>query len=67
VTRFTVQVGADGRVTSCNVTGSSGTPELDSTTCSLIQRRARFNPATNGDGQAVAGSWSSSVRWQIPK
>jgi len=67
VTRFSVQVGADGRVTSCNVTGSSGTPELDSTTCSLIQRRGRFNPATNGDGQAVAGSWSSSVRWQIPK
>ncbi len=67
VTRFSVQVGADGRVTSCNVTGSSGTPELDSTTCSLIQRRARFNPATNGEGQAIPSTWSSSVRWEIPK
>jgi len=67
VTRFSVQVGADGRVTSCSVTGSSGTPELDSTTCSLIQRRARFSPATDGEGNPTSGSWSSSVRWQIPK
>jgi protein TonB len=67
VTRFTVQVSADGRVTNCSVTGSSGTPELDSTTCSLITRRGRFNPATNGEGQPIASSWSSSVRWQIPQ
>ncbi|NOU02999.1 MAG: TonB family protein [Novosphingobium sp.] len=67
VTRFRVTVGADGRVTSCDVTGSSGSSELDSTTCSLITRRGRFNPATNGEGQPVAGSWGSSVRWQIPK
>jgi protein TonB len=67
VTRFSVQIDANGRVTSCNVTGSSGTPELDSTTCSLIQRRARFNPATDGEGKPTSGSWSSSVRWQIPK
>ncbi len=66
VTRFRVSVSADGRVTSCDVTGSSGSPELDSTTCSLITRRGRFNPAQQ-DGQPVAGSWSSSVRWQIPK
>lgn len=66
VTRFRVTVSAEGRVTSCDVTGSSGSPELDSTTCSLITRRGRFNPAQQ-DGQPVAGSWSSSVRWQIPK
>lgn len=67
VTRFRVTVGADGRVTSCDVTGSSGSSELDSTTCSLITRRGRFNPATDGEGSPVAGAWSSSVRWQIPK
>lgn len=67
VTRFRVTVGADGRVSSCDVTGSSGSSELDSTTCSLITRRGRFNPATDGEGSPVAGAWSSSVRWQIPK
>jgi len=67
VTRFSVQVDASGRVSNCSVTGSSGTPELDSTTCSLITRRGRFNPATDGNGNPTGGSWSSSVRWQIPK
>ena len=67
VTRFRVEVDANGRVTSCNVTGSSGTPELDSTTCSLIQRRGRFNPATDGQGKPTSGSWASSVRWEIPE
>ncbi len=67
VTRFRVTVGPDGRVTSCDVTSGSGSSELDSTTCSLITRRGRFNPATDGEGQPTSGSWSSSVRWQIPK
>ncbi len=67
VTRFRVSVGPDGRVSGCDVTGSSGSSELDSATCSLITRRGRFNPATDGEGQPVSSSWSSSVRWQIPK
>jgi len=67
VTRFSVTVGADGRVTGCQVTGSSGHADLDDTTCKLIQRRARFRPATDGDGQPTTGSWSSAVRWEIPK
>jgi periplasmic protein TonB len=66
-TRFRVTVGPDGRVASCEVTGSSGNSELDSTTCSLITRRGRFNPATDGEGQPTSDSWSSQVRWQIPK
>ena len=67
VTRFSVSIGPDGRVTSCQVTGSSGHPDLDSTTCNLIQRRARFRPATDGNGDPTTGSWSSAVRWEIPK
>lgn len=67
VTRFTLQVGSDGRVTNCTVTGSSGSPDLDEAACRALTRRARFKPATNGEGQPVAGSYSNSVRWQIPK
>ena len=67
VTGFRVSVGADGRVTDCSVTRSSGSPELDDTTCKLITRRARFTPAMDGDGKPTTGSYSSSVRWQIPK
>ena len=67
VTRFTVQVSPEGRVTDCTVTGSSGSPDLDEAACRSISRRARFNPATNGEGEKVAGTYSNSVRWQIPK
>ena len=67
VTGFRLSVGPDGRATSCEVTSSSGTPELDSTTCSLVQRRARFTPATDGEGQPTSGSYNGRVRWQIPK
>ncbi|GAA4641981.1 hypothetical protein GCM10023115_03000 [Pontixanthobacter gangjinensis] len=67
VTRFRVSVSADGRVTNCTVTGSSGHSDLDETTCKLITRRGRFNAATNGDGNEVAGTWSNAVRWEIPR
>lgn len=67
VVRFVVQVDEAGRVVGCAITGSSGSPDLDAATCSLMQRRARFNPATDANGTPVPGSWSSSVRWQIPR
>ena len=66
-TRFTVSVGADGRVTNCSVTGSSGHSDLDNEVCKLITRRARFNPATDGEGQPTSGTWSSAFRWEIPE
>ena len=67
VTRFRLSVGPDGRVTDCQVTGSSGSPDLDDATCANLRRRARFGPATDGEGQPTSGSYSNAVRWQIPK
>lgn len=64
---FSLQVGADGKVTACSVTGGSAPQELKDATCSLIQRRARFKPATDGNGQPTSGSYSSTVRWQLPQ
>ncbi|MEO6041827.1 MAG: energy transducer TonB [Croceibacterium sp.] len=66
VTSVSLGVGADGRVTSCSITSSSGTPELDQTTCTLLTRRGRFSPATQG-GSPVASTWTTSIRWQIPR
>ena len=66
-TSFRVTVGPDGRVTSCDITGSSGSPDLDEATCSNVTRRARFNPATDGEGQPTSGAYSNRVRWVIPK
>lgn len=67
VTGFRVSVSADGRVADCTVTSSSGTPELDETACAKIRQRARFNPATDGEGQPTGGSYSGRIRWVIPK
>jgi protein TonB len=67
VTGFHLSVGSDGKVTNCEITKSSGSPELDKTTCDLMRRRARFSPATDGDGNPTTGNYTSSVRWQIPK
>jgi len=66
-TSFRVSVGPDGRVTGCSLTSSSGSPDLDDATCANVTRRARFNPATDGEGQPTTGSYSNRVRWVIPK
>ncbi len=66
-TGFTVNVGPDGRVTSCSVTSSSGHNDLDDATCKKVQSRGRFTPAMDGDGNPTSGTWSSRVRWEIPK
>lgn len=64
---FRVTVGPDGRVTSCEITSSSGSDDLDAATCSNVTRRARFNPATDGEGQPTTGTYSNRIRWVIPK
>ena len=58
---------ADGRITSCDVTASSGHADLDAETCKLIQRRGRFNPGKDRAGNPVGGSYSNRIRWQIPR
>lgn len=64
---FRLQVGANGRVEGCQITRSTGFAALDEATCALVTKRARFDPARNGAGEKVSGSYSSTVRWQIPE
>ena len=67
VSRFTASVGADGRVKQCDITQSSGDVLLDQKTCTLVIQRARFNPATDAEAALIESSWSSAVRWEIPR
>ncbi len=66
-TGFRVTVGPNGRVTDCQISSSSGHPDLDTATCTNVTRRARFDPALDGNGQPTTGTYSNRVRWQIPK
>lgn len=66
VTGFRVVVGTDGRVKSCEITSSSGFAGLDRATCRNVERRARFEPAKDANGDKVVGTYSHKVLWQIP-
>ncbi|WP_374529610.1 energy transducer TonB [Novosphingobium sp.] len=66
-TRFRLTVGPDGKVANCEITGSSGSPDLDEAACANLRRRGKFAPATDGDGNPTTGYYSNAVRWQIPK
>lgn len=64
--RYRLVIGTNGRVSSCEVTASTGDTLLDEATCRFITRRARFEPATDQNGGKVLGTYTGTVRWEIP-
>ena len=67
VTRFQLNVGADGKVQSCEIVVSSGHAALDEAACTNLRKRGKFVAATGPDGAAMPGTYSSAVRWTLPK
>ncbi len=65
--RFTLAINASGKVTGCTVTRSTGHAPLDAATCDLVTKRARFEAARDGNGKAVAGTYSGTITWRIPE
>ncbi len=66
-TGYRLAIDANGAVTDCTVTSSSGWPGLDKAACDNVRRRAKFDPATDQTGARTAGNYSGSVTWQIPE
>lgn len=60
---ISLTVRADGRIGGCRVTGSSGNPNLDSTTCRLASQRLKFNPARDSLGRPIESEVSTSYTW----
>jgi protein TonB len=61
-----LSVGPDGRVTGCNITRSSGNSSLDSTTCSILRRRAKFTPARDSNGQPTSDTIPTPpITWRL--
>lgn len=63
---FRLEIAANGRVSDCRITKSTGHAVLDEATCSLITKRARFNAAKDANGAKTTGSYTSAIRWQLP-
>lgn len=56
-------VNTDGRVSDCEVTGSSGSDILDDTTCRLIEQRFRFRPSRDDRGRPVPATIVENHSW----
>lgn len=61
----TLDITPDGRVAGCTVVRSSGSPPLDRATCTLIQKRFRFEPARDTTGNAVPGTAGWRQDWWL--
>lgn len=60
-----VVIGANGRVTSCTVTASSGSKVLDDAACQGMERYARYNPALNAAGDPIEGSANTRIVYRL--
>jgi TonB family protein len=60
------RVETDGTVKDCRVIGSSGSAALDTTSCNLIRKRARYSPFLDRDGHPAVTWQSAEFRWLLP-
>jgi periplasmic protein TonB len=63
---FRLEISPQGRVVGCAITGSSGFASIDRATCRLLRARARYRPARDAAGNAVAGTDNGWVDWRLP-
>ena len=61
-----VWVEVNGRVSSCQVIESNASPSLNQATCSILQRRGGFTPATDAANKAVRAPAFYRIRWLLP-
>jgi TonB family protein len=63
--RIRIRVSPTGDPSDCTVLGSSGSADLDSTTCNIIRSRAKFEPAIDVDGKPVRSVYVSTINWLL--
>lgn len=63
--RFVVTVDASGIAMDCVIVEEAEAEALNQPTCDLIMAQARFEPARDRRGRAIAASFSRPVRWVL--
>lgn len=61
-----LRIGADGKIESCEIVRSSTSSTLDAATCAGLMHKAKFNPAIDRAGQAIAANHRMAVHWILP-
>ena len=61
-----LSLNAQGRVEQCRVVVGSGFAPLDHRTCEILIQRARYSPARDAAGVAIASSTVERIIWRIP-
>jgi protein TonB len=64
-TTVSLEIGTNGRVSSCSVISSSGNRSLDSASCRVLQSRARFTPARDSNGNPTTDTKTQTVTWRL--
>ena len=59
-------IGVDGRVADCIIVELSGVESLDAATCPLLQQRARYEAARDGQGNKMGAPVYYPFRWRLP-
>ena len=62
----TLTISPDGRVVGCNLIRSTGNGALDSATCNILRRRAKFTPARDSNGQPTTDTVTTPpIVWRL--
>ena len=62
----TLTISPSGQVVGCNLIRSTGNSALDSATCNILRRRAKFTPAKDSNGQAVSDTITTPpIVWRL--
>jgi protein TonB len=64
--RATLTISAQGQVVGCDITQSTGNRALDSATCSILRRRAKYTPARDSNGNPTTDTVQTpSIVWRL--
>lgn len=65
-TQFALLIDEQGKVADCMVIQSSGQAGLDTQSCAIVKKRARFTPARDANGKPTKDRVTSRISWRIP-
>jgi TonB family protein len=63
---FRLDVDDKGDIAACHILVSSGFWRLDEQACTLLTRRARFEPARDAAGTPIPATYRSRFQWILP-